>query len=386
MSFEHFTVKNGKTLRCGYTTGTCATAASTAAAKMLLSGKWVEKVHVETPAGIDIELEVLEITREENRVTCAIQKYSGDDPDITNGMLVFSTVELAEGIGEPDIFIDGGVGVGRVTKPGLDQPVGNAAINSTPRKMIREHLLRICGEEHYSGNLNVTIFIPQGEELAKKTFNSRMGILGGLSVLGTTGIVDPMSNKAMVQSNALEMKQYYPGSGGKLLMSPGNYGAHFVRDTLRLPMEKVLSCSNFIGDGIDSAVGVGFKKILLVGHIGKLVKLGIGITNTHSANGDGRIETLLSCAIAAGSDLATLQKINDCVSTDAALVHLGEAGILEKTMKILGDRIYDCLTRRIPEDVEIGYICFTNAEPYAGVLVQSENAEALMNLWRNENG
>lgn len=373
-------VKNGKKLRCGYTTGTCATAASTAAAKMLLTGEEVPSVQVHTPAGVTLQLEIHDPMVEKNAVSCAVQKYSGDDPDITNGILIYSRVEKTE----QGIDIDGGFGVGRVTLPGLDQPVGNAAINSTPRRMITEHLTKLCEECGYEGGLKVVISIPQGEELAKKTFNSRLGILGGLSVLGTSGIVEPMSNHALVESLKLEMRRYLPDCDGNLLLVPGNYGAHFAHDSLHLRDSHVVSCSNFIGEAIDGAIECGYRKLLLVGHIGKLVKLGINITNTHSAYGDGRMETLLMCGLKAGADFETLQALASAVTTDTSIRILHEKGLLEKTMQILGARIEDCLHRRAADKLEIAYVCFTNAEPCAGVLMQSDNAKEMLDYWRIE--
>lgn len=378
MDFPVEIVKNGKTLRCGYTTGSCAAAAASAAARMLLSEEPVCSVRVETPAGIALQLEVEDVYRSDGAVSCAVRKYSGDDPDITDGILICARVEkTAQGI-----RIDGGTGVGRVTCPGLDQPVGAAAINSTPRRMIRQHLERIGREFGYSGGFSVEISIPEGETLAKKTFNGKLGIVGGLSVLGTTGIVEPMSNHALVESLKLEMKQNYPLCGGNLLLVPGNFGARFARDSLLLPTDYLVSCSNFIGEAIDAAIECGYRKILLIGHVGKLVKLGINIPNTHSAYGDGRIETLVTCALRCRASLDTLKRLSDCVTTDGAIRVLNDAGMLHDVMQMLGRRIEEFLIRHVPESVEIGYLCFTNAEPCAGVLMQSGNVDKLMEYWR----
>ena len=149
-------------------------------------------------------------------------------------------------------------------------------------------------------------------------------------------------------------------------------------------MLRQVSVSNFIGDGVQAAVSAGFERILLVGHIGKLVKLGIGMTNTHSQNGDGRMETLIACALSCGGDLDLLRDIQQCVSTDAALDALDGAGLLHPVMALLGQRIQSTLERWVPTRVEIGFICFTNAEPHAGVLVKSANADALALAWRQK--
>jgi cobalt-precorrin-5B (C1)-methyltransferase len=369
---------DGKLLRCGYTTGACAAAAAKAATIMLLSGNPVSSVPLLTPKGISLILDVLDAKINPRSASCAIRKDSGDDPDITNGILVYAEIKsTAEGI-----RIEGGEGIGRVTKPGLDQPMGEAAINSTPRSMIAKAVVSVCAEYGYAGGIYVRISVPGGEKLAARTFNPRMGIEGGISIIGTTGIVEPMSHAALIDTIRLELRQLAASGVKSVLFTPGNYGETFAVQRLGFFMSMHVVCSNFIGDSIDAAVELGFHKILLIGHIGKIVKLGIGMMNTHSSNGDGRMETLIACALEAGAKLPLLKEIAECVATDAALALLYSAGLLQETMKILGARIGASLTRRVPADIEIGYLCFTNAEGFGGVLAQSENAEDLMLLWR----
>lgn len=369
--------QGGKRLRCGYTTGSCAAAASKAAAEMLLSGNVTGIVSIQTPKGIPLTLDVIEPLLESDQATCAIRKDSGDDPDITNGILIYATVRKCES----GVLIDGGEGVGRVTKPGLNQPVGEAAINSTPRRMITEVCQEVAARYGYTGGFSVIIRIPQGVQLAKRTFNPRLGVEGGISVIGTTGIVEPMSNAALVDTIRLELNVLASAGETSVLLSPGNYGADFTRDVLKLDGTKQVLCSNFIGEAMDAAVSSGFRKILLIGHIGKLVKLGIGMWNTHSAWGDGRMEVLCACAVQAGAESSTLKEILGCISTDAALDVLQEAGILTKTMDILGARIEATLQRRVPEGVEIGFICFTSETKRQCVLTQSSNANTIMAEW-----
>jgi cobalt-precorrin-5B (C1)-methyltransferase len=375
-------VKNvgGKLLRCGYTTGACAAAAAKASAIMLLSGEIITAVTLPTPKGISLTLDVLDPTIAHRRAGCAIRKDGGDDPDVTSGALVYAQVEKAEA----SIRIEGGEGVGRVTKPGLDQPVGEAAINSTPRRMIAEAVASVCTQFGYAGGMSVRISVPGGEQLARRTFNPRMGIEGGISIIGTTGIVEPMSNAALIDTIRIELRQLAMSGAKHVRLNPGNYGETFASETLGLSPQASVTCSNFIGDAIDIAAELGFEKILLIGHIGKLVKLGIGITNTHSANGDGRMETMIACALEAGARLETLKEMLDCATTDAALYLLRDAGLIEPVMRILGARIDATLRRRAPEGIEIGYLLFTNADGFGGVLAKSENADDLMRIWRKE--
>ena len=371
---------NGKFLRCGYTTGVCAAAAAKAAAICLLSGEKVDSVHIKTPSGVNLSIDIAETHTDDQCVSCAVKKDSGDDPDVTNGILVFSAVSrIACGI-----EIDGGEGVGRVTKPGLDQPVGSAAINSVPRKLIKEAVAEVCEKYHYTGGIVVKVSVPGGEKLASRTFNPNIGIEGGISIIGTTGIVEPMSNKALVDTIKLELRQLYVSGERSVLLTPGNYGDTFAHSVLRIPTGKNVSCSNFIGDAIDYSVELGFKNILLVGHIGKLVKLGIGLTNTHSANGDGRMETLVACALEAGASLPLLRSVLGCVTTDAALELIENEGFLPQTLAILQKRIERFMLKRVPDDTDIGFICFTNASGTGRILMQSENSKKLLDLWRTE--
>ena len=372
---------NQKLLRCGYTTGTCAAAASKAAVAMLFKQESMDSVAITTPNQTDLIIDVLNPQFKDNVARCSIEKDSGDDPDITNGILVSSKVTLLPDSSE--IIIEGGKGVGKVTKGGLDQPVGMSAINSVPRKMIKDSLNELAMQYNYKGGFHVLISVPKGEEIAKKTFNPELGIVGGISILGTTGIVEPMSAKALADSIKVEISVIAAESNESILIFLGNFGKKFTEEELNLSTKPGIMCSNFIDVALDSSVEFGFKNILIVGHIGKLVKLGIGMFNTHSHNGDGRIETLLSCALEAGADIEILNEIQKCVTTNAVLDILYENDLLTKTMGVLNGRIGHNIDRRIPEDINVGFICFANTGEYSGVLFESENADDLKELWKD---
>jgi len=354
MDTMHSRFVNGKLLRRGYTTGSCAAAAAKAATDMLLTQRLVENVTLSTPNGITLTLDVTHTSFTPDAATCAVQKDSGDDPDVTNSVFVHAHVTQTPS----GITIEGGEGIGRVTKPGLDQPVGAAAVNSTPRRMIAEVCENVCQAHGYTGGLCVTISIPGGEALAAKTFNPRFGIEGGLSVLGTTGIVEPMSEAAIVESIRAELSLLRAAGRQTLLLTIGNYGETFARDKLGLPLDAHVMCSNFIGETLDLAVALGFTDVTLVGHIGKLVKLGLGITNTHSRHGDGRMETMLACALDAGGSIELLRQIRDCVSTDAALDCLRAANLLAPAMDVLRARVMDTVTRCVAERMAVRVVCF----------------------------
>ena len=362
---------DGKPMRLGYTTGSCAAAASKAAACLLLTGHAPETVSLQTPKGIPLELPVLEPSSGEGWARCAVEKDGGDDPDVTTGTLIFSEVRLSEGAG---IEIDGGEGVGRVTKPGLDQPVGAAAINSTPRRMIRENVEEVCRLADYGGGLRVVISAPGGEALAKKTFNPRLGIVGGISILGTTGIVEPMSEKALVETIRVELRQRRAEGMDVALLTPGNYGSDFLKGSLFVEERKAVQVSNFIGDALDACREFGFRGALLVGHVGKLVKIAGNMLNTHSKFGDCRVE-LLGAHAAAGLPAEAVGRVLDCVSCDEALRIIGEGGVREETLRRVTERIRRNLAHRAGDDLETGAIMFSNVY---GVLSETENARALM--------
>ena len=369
---EEYIVKDGKKLRLGYTTGSCAAAAAKAAAVMLLTGRRLETVALLTPKGIRLELEVREVETGPGYVSCAIAKDAGDDPDVTGGALIFARVSRRE---EPGIVIDGGPGVGRVTKPGLDQPVGAAAINSVPRRMIREGVEEIQALTDDHGGLSVVISVPEGEALAKKTFNPRLGIVGGISILGTTGIVEPMSERALVETIRVELRQRRAAGADYALLTPGNYGSDFIREGLGLDPALAVQCSNFLGDALDLCRELGFRGALLAGHIGKLVKVGGGMLNTHSRYGDCRMEILAAHAASCGLRPEESERVLSCVSCDGALDVLEEAGLAESTLERVTARAALHLAGRAGEDLETGMILFSKTR---GVLGSTPNAEHLL--------
>ena len=375
-----YTLKDGRKLRFGYTTGTCAAAAAKAAVMLLFRQKAPETVRILTPKGIELALEVLEPAFSDGTASCAIRKDSGDDPDVTNGILVYAAVSLRP---EPGVSIDGGTGVGRVTKPGLKQPVGEAAINPVPREMIRqaaEEALDECGE---TAGLNIVISVPEGVEIAKKTFNPRLGIEGGISILGTSGIVEPMSDEAMIESIELEIRQKRALGEKRLVISPGNYGTDFARDVLKIEESRIVKCSNYIGRTLDAAVSEGYPEVLLIGQIGKLVKLSGGIMNTHSREGDGRAELMAAWAVKAGADAELARKIMDCVMTEEMLRLMAEAGCMQRAMEQMGQRIDYYVRHRVQDQIRVGVIVFH--ERY-GILCSTGPAEEWVNgsLKRNE--
>ncbi|MGN8896119.1 cobalt-precorrin-5B (C(1))-methyltransferase CbiD [Flavonifractor sp. HCP28S3_F3] len=363
-------------LRCGYTTGTCAAAAAAGAVRRLLTGEALPAVRVDTPAGISVEAELLDHAAGPDWASCAVRKDGGDDPDVTDGALIYARAERTDA---PGVAIDGGTGVGRVTRPGLDQPVGQAAINSTPRRMIREQAERVMAEAGYTGGVLVTVSVPEGEKLAGHTFNPRLGIEGGISILGTSGIVRPMSEAALIDSLYLEQDMARAAGVTDLLMTPGNYGDSFAEGTLGLDLTHRCTCSNYLGMAIDHAAGLGFSSLLLVGHLGKLIKAAAGSMNTHSRVADGRRETLTAHAALAGGSPELLRALFDSPTTDAGVELLKKAGLLEPVMASIGAALEDQLRHRAGPELEIEAVFFSNQY---GILGKTSGADRLLALHR----
>lgn len=397
---EALVYKDKKMLRRGYTTGTCAALAAQGAVSFLVSGIWPETAELMTPAGQMVRVPLMEKKAGNGAASCAVKKDAGDDPDVTDGLLIFAQArflpentgnarEADHGTGtasarERRVIIDGGEGVGRVTKAGLDQPVGAAAINSVPRRMIEAAVTEVLEEAGLDRPVEILIFVPGGEKAAEKTFNPVLGITGGISILGTSGIVEPMSEEALIETIRAHM-QVLRSEGRRFAAAvPGNMGERFLWSYLeREGIGKIpaVVCSNFVGRTLDIAGELGFSGLLLAGHLGKLVKLGCGIMNTHSKEGDGRMETLVACALRAGAGTGTLKRIQEANTTEQALEELKAAGILKETMEALLERMDWYMRRRVPETLETGILVFDAAGTLLGA---TENARDLLALAAGE--
>lgn len=376
MAFEHYIVSGAKRLRCGYTTGSCAAMAAGAAAAMLLSGVRQQNAVIVTPKGLRVEAGLEAVTLLPGEAVCAVRKDAGDDCDATDGMLIFASVKKHGG---RDIMIDGGEGVGRVTRRGLDQPVGAAAINSTPRKMIAAQVRAACAAAGYNGGMQVTIFAPQGAAIAKKTFNPNLGITGGISILGTSGIVEPQSLSALLDSIEVEIKMLSANGEKRLLLTPGNYAEHFARNHPALKAVARIKCANFIGDCLDFAAVYGFDEVLLVSHIGKAVKLAGGIMNTHSRIADCRTELFAAHAACCGASRETCAALMQAATADACLEILEDAGLKDAVTGSLLQAIQTHLSHRAAGAFQVGAAVFYNGYTPLGMTAQGEE---LLNKWR----
>jgi cobalt-precorrin-5B (C1)-methyltransferase len=317
MTLDLYVIKEGKSLRCGYTTGSCAAAAAKAAAIMLETKEIIKYVEIDTPANIRLKLEVTNPSIEENKVTCSIIKDAGDDPDNTDGIEIYAEVRKIEG---GKINIDGGIGIGRIKRKGLFGEVGEAAINPVPREMIQKELKEVSNSGY-----DVVIFAPQGQIIGKKTFNENIGIEGGISIIGTKGIVYPMSEEALVKTIYMEVDMTEQTYGkDHIVLVPGNYGEK-ISESLGIDKPRV-KVSNFLGDSLLYVYSKGFKSITLVGHIGKFSKLAIGVFNTHSKVCDGRMEAFIYYLAFMGAPMELLNKVNNAITAEEGLNICIEAG------------------------------------------------------------
>lgn len=394
---QDIVVSQGKLMRRGYTTGSCAAAASKAAAVMLLSGEETDTIKLDTPKGITLTLDVLDILRGPGFARCAIRKDSGDDPDDTNGTLIYATVSsLHAGIPEEELVMQprtasveqlddrveiwGGIGVGKVTKPGLSCKVGGPAINPVPRKMITREVLAAMKQYGCDETLRVVISIPDGTAIAPKTFNPRLGIEGGISVLGTSGIVEPMSDRALIDTMYTEMDSRKANGYKDLLVFFGNYGADFTRDEMKIDISTAVTCSNFVGELLDYAVLQGFESVLIIGHSGKLIKLAQGVMNTHSKYADCRSEFLALQAMFHGASPAVGKEIYQALTTDEMTKILKREGLFEAVMEEAARKIDFYMQKRVHGKLKTGAILFSNVY---GILGETAGAEELLKLHQN---
>lgn len=374
---EDVVVKNGKELRCGFTTGTCAAAAAAAAAGMLLTGERPDTVLVRLPGGEEVSLPVEEAAFAHGAAFCGIIKRAGDDPDVTDGMLIGAQAVLTA---EAGIVISGGEGVGVVTGPGLQVPPGEAAINPVPRRMIRENVERVLARCGSDSGVQVTISARGGEKIAQKTFNPRLGIVGGISILGTTGIVEPMSEKALVDTIKVLIDKARVKDPVRAVLSPGNYGRDYCLRQFGFDIDDSIKYSNYIGETLDHLVYRGFQEILLVGHVGKLVKVAGGIMNTHSHTADCRTELFCTHSALCGAGRELCAALYAAATTDACLELLDTAGLRAPVLESLLDAIQLHLDRRAGEAFRVGAVLFSNQH---GPLGATQTAKELLEQWNN---
>ena len=379
--------------RRGFTTGSCAAAAAKAAAVMLFERETIDSVSIMTPSGMEYQTDLTDVmlTKDDSDkiiASAAVRKPECDDPDITAGMLIYARAEFAdarkdskEGSHQPDgsyvnqtgnVCIQAGPGIGRITKPGLDRPVGDYAINTVPRRMIEHEVHSVMEENECTRDIVITIYAPEGEKIAARTFNPKLGIEGGISIIGTSGIVEPMSTKAVLDTIRVQLRQKRALGEDIVVITPGNYGMNFLKERYGYDIDQAVKCSNYIGETMDMAVSAGFKAAILAGHIGKLIKVSGGIMNTHSREADCRMELMAASVAEAGADTDIIRQILGCVSTDEAYEIILKEHLEDGFSKHLMDRIVIHLTKRTGS-MKIGSIVYSNRFGLIGATADAES-------------
>ncbi|MBS4749717.1 cobalt-precorrin-5B (C(1))-methyltransferase [Granulicatella sp. zg-ZJ] len=372
---EEYAYVNGKKLKKGYTTGTCATAATVAALYMIYNQEIEDKVTVHTASGVKVTVSLHDQSFGENTATAAVEKDGGDDADATHGMLIYSTVTLLPD--QKEIIIDGGEGVGRVTKKGLAISVGEAAINPTPRRVIEEAAREIIGE---NCGAKIVIWAPEGEKRALLTYNPRLGIVGGISILGTTGIVNPMSEDSWKAAITVELTMLYKTGATSVVLAPGNYGEDFATGTIGINKERIVNMSNFIGHVLKEVQRIGFTKVLMIGHMGKLVKVAAGIFSTHSKDADARMETLIANLALLGAPIELLQEVDKCLTTESAGEAIERYGYTH-VYQVIADKIKgrsERLLKYKEPKVEVDVVIFSSD---TGYLASTKPLEDIKEEW-----
>lgn len=420
-----------KQLRSGFTTGTCAAAAAKAAA-FFLTGDEKTQISLQTPGGRVAHFQVQKLVDGE-MTWFGVQKDAGDDPDVTHGAWIYGSVRrISKDMGvrrsvesksdrtcekketeekhdvdqearadvlarayewEPDtdadhsgqfrLFLTAKDGIGLVTKPGLSCPVGKYAINPVPRQMIFQSVAHVLEETEAHGDYLIQLWIPAGRELALKTFNPKLGIEGGISILGTTGIVNPMSEQALMDTIRLEIHMRAVAGEHSLILAPGNYGERFLAEHLGIAIDQAVTCSNFIADAIRWSADAGMSEILFVGHIGKLIKVAGGVKNTHSKYGDRRMEIMADCLPDTLDEQVRNEwtdRIFGCNTTEEALEYLKSWGICDQVMHTAVSRMQHYMKQWAGGNCDVQVVTFSTVH---GILGKTSDSDRMIKRWRH---
>ena len=334
----------------GVTTGTVATACSLAALDAILDSQDIACVSVDTPK------KTLDIIIDECKKVSSFKAYAVahknpyNDPDVTVDLAIVATVELIDDDSSEKIRITGGEGVGKITKPGLQIPVGEYAINPVPRRMIKKNLEDKVPENKMA---KVTISIPEGEKIAKKTMNPKLGIVGGISILGTTGIARSMSSEAYKNSIVTQLDVAMASEINDLVFVPGNIGEKLALEKLNITKEQIVQTGNYTGFMFEEAEKRGITKFTYFGHIGKLIKVAGGIFDTKHAVADGRREIMVAHAALCGVDMEHLKKLFNSKTTDDMQSILEEIGMVRKVSNSIASAIKDRCMQRFDLDLNV---------------------------------
>ncbi len=361
MALDKFIKKGDKNLRYGYTTGSCATAAAKGAVTMLLSGQTCSEVAIDTPKGWVLTLKLHDCQLTDTWARCAVQKDAGNDPDVTDGLYIYAEAKLTD---QKGLRLTAGEGVGTVTLKGLSVPPGEPAINPTPKKMIESEVAKVLAEYCCDKGVALEFSIPGGARIAKRTFNPKLGVVGGLSIIGTTGIVEPMSEQALRDTMAVELSVLEAKGYRDIIFVPGNYGKDFAQ-SIGLDTDRLVKISNFVGFMFEKSEKMAFDRILFIGHLGKMIKVAGGIFHTHSAVADGRLEIMAAHAALLGADQKCIKAVMAATTTDDAMAAIDAAG-LTGFYDHIAQRVKNKCEEKVFHHKQVEVILFSNAAGYLG--------------------
>ena len=303
------TEEPNKKLRTGFTTGTCATASSKAALLAIIQQNKINTVDVLLPKRDRIKININTCKFSKENAKCSVIKDGGDDPDVTHGAEIFVDLSLTDNIGS--IEIDGGIGVGRVTKPGLGLEIGSAAINPTPKKMILENVQEVGEQILKRSGIKVMISVPKGKELAIKTDNPRIGIMDGISILGTSGIVIPYSTASFAAAIRQQIDVVHSMNDRDVVLTTGGRSEDFAKQIIELPDHSFIQMGDFSGYTIKQCAKKGLKKAYVAGFIGKLAKIAAGAKQTHVKGSKVNMKFLSEIAKRCNAKDNTIDKIQN---------------------------------------------------------------------------
>jgi cobalt-precorrin-5B (C1)-methyltransferase len=337
-------------LKYGITTGATAAAAAKAAATAIVVGP-VDRVVIPTPIGLRFELSVKNSRKlSADSAMAIVVKDAGQDIDATDKMEIIATVKLTN---DGKITIRSGEGIGVVTKAGLQVPIGEGAINPVPRAMITDAVKEILPADK---GAEVTISAPEGAHITKKTTNDKLGIKGGISILGTTGVVKPLSLEACRRSMVPQIDVAIAKGYKRLIFVPGSIGERIAKEKFSAPEDAIVQTCDFVGYMLDKAVEKGIKEIIFIGHPGKLVKVAARLFNTHHKVGDARNEVVASYAGAAGATQKTIQKLLEANTTDEATEILRHVNLIESTYNLIAERVHKQVNDRVENKIKISVV------------------------------
>lgn len=342
-------------LRTGFTTGTSAAAGAKACVLSILNKKKVDFVDVTLPKKSKIQIKIEKCEFDSQRAICSVIKDGGDDPDVTHGAEICTEVSFTDRLGQ--IEIDGGEGVGKVTKPGLGLEIGSAAINPTPKRMITENILEVAKDILKKNGIKVLISVPKGKELAIKTDNPRLGILGGISILGTSGIVIPYSTASFAAAIRQSIDVTLAMGDNSVVLTTGGRSEDFSKRIIDLSEHCFIQMGDFSGYTMQQCAKKGIKKAHVAGFIGKLTKMGMGVKQTHVKGSKVDMKFLADIARKCNAPSQVIEEIKHA-NTARHVLELVTNKNLIGYFDLICSQVYDKLRQHSENKIELDVIMF----------------------------